>query len=95
MDQLGAAAAFGSWDDVGGAAAQLAVNVAGLVVAGLPLLNGLTGKQLALGLLGRPESLGALAAFVLGVGLLLSRRSRTKIAPLPLSAKAAAGKGAS
>ena len=33
LGNVGAAAAFGSWDDVGGAALQLAVNVAGLVIA--------------------------------------------------------------
>jgi uncharacterized hydrophobic protein (TIGR00271 family) len=34
IGNMGAAAAFGSWGDVGGAAAQLGVNCAGLVVAG-------------------------------------------------------------
>ena len=39
VGNIGAAAAFGSWDDVGGAAAQLGVNVAGLVVAGVVTLQ--------------------------------------------------------
>ncbi len=39
IGNIGAAAAFGSWDDVGGAAAQLGVNMAGLVVAGVVTLH--------------------------------------------------------
>ena len=35
IGNMGAAAAFGSWSDVGGAATQLGVNCAGLVVAGV------------------------------------------------------------
>ena len=39
IGNIGAAAAFGSWGDVGGAAAQLGINVAGLVVAGVVTLQ--------------------------------------------------------
>jgi len=39
IGNVGAAAAFGSWDAVGGAAVQLGVNVAGLVVAGVVTLQ--------------------------------------------------------
>lgn len=39
IGNVGAAAAFGSWGDVGGAAAQLGVNVVGLVVAGVVTLQ--------------------------------------------------------
>lgn len=39
IGNIGAAAAFGSWHDVGGAAAQLGVNCAGLVVAGVVTLQ--------------------------------------------------------
>ena len=35
---VGAAASYGEWDEVGGAAAQLALNVAGLLVAGVATL---------------------------------------------------------
>ena len=34
VGNMGAAAAYGAWDEVGGAALQLAINVVGLVVAG-------------------------------------------------------------
>jgi hypothetical protein len=34
IGNIGAAAAYRSWNDVGGAAIQLAINVAGLVTAG-------------------------------------------------------------
>lgn len=39
IGNVGAAAAFGAWDAVGGAAVQLGVNVAGLVVAGVVTLQ--------------------------------------------------------
>jgi hypothetical protein len=39
IGNVGAAAAFGSWHDVGGAAAQLGINVAGLVLAGVVTLG--------------------------------------------------------
>ena len=39
IGNIGAAAAFGSWDDVGGAAAQLGINVSGLVIAGVVTLQ--------------------------------------------------------
>ena len=39
VGNIGAAAAYGSWDDVGGAATQLGINVAGLVVAGVVTLQ--------------------------------------------------------
>jgi uncharacterized hydrophobic protein (TIGR00271 family) len=39
VGNVGAAAAYGSWADVGGAATQLGVNVAGLVVAGVVTLQ--------------------------------------------------------
>ena len=39
IGNVGAAAAFGSWDAVGGAAVQLGVNVVGLVVAGVVTLQ--------------------------------------------------------
>jgi uncharacterized hydrophobic protein (TIGR00271 family) len=38
IGNIGAAAAYRSWDDVAGAAVQLAINVAGLVVAGVATL---------------------------------------------------------
>lgn len=38
IGNIGAAAAFGSWHDVSGAAVQLGVNVAGLIVAGIVTL---------------------------------------------------------
>lgn len=38
IGNMGAAAAFGSWGDVGGAAAQLGMNCTGLVVAGMATL---------------------------------------------------------
>lgn len=38
IGNVGAAAGYGSWDDVGGAAVQLAINVTGLVVAGVSTL---------------------------------------------------------
>ena len=38
IGNIGAAAAFGSWDDVWGAALQLVVNIAGLVIAGVVTL---------------------------------------------------------
>jgi hypothetical protein len=38
IGNIGAAAAYGSWDDVGGAAVQLVINVTGLVVAGAATL---------------------------------------------------------
>ncbi|MGD9997665.1 MAG: DUF389 domain-containing protein [Ilumatobacteraceae bacterium] len=39
IGNAGAAAAFGSWDAVGGAALQLAINLAGLVIAGVVTLQ--------------------------------------------------------
>ena len=39
IGNMGAAAAYGSWHDVGGAAAQLGINVAGLVIAGVVTLQ--------------------------------------------------------
>jgi hypothetical protein len=38
IGNVGAAAGYGSWDDVGGAALQLVINVTGLVVAGVSTL---------------------------------------------------------
>ena len=38
IGNVGAAAGYGSWDDVGGAATQLVINVTGLVVAGVSTL---------------------------------------------------------
>ncbi|MEP7114591.1 MAG: DUF389 domain-containing protein [Ilumatobacteraceae bacterium] len=57
IGNIGAAAAFGSWDDVGGAGLQLGVNVAGLVVAGVVTLQVQARATASRPSRGRPEGL--------------------------------------